>query len=101
MLHYLDDLDSKMEAMRAHFERESQVDGPWTSYNPSMGRPLLNSAKFLQVKAAEDSTVPAPLEPEAEPAETSQEEQAADLLGEHEGKTEPAVVGTTPRPAKF
>jgi hypothetical protein len=23
MLHYLDDLDSKMEAMRAHFEREA------------------------------------------------------------------------------
>ena len=101
MLHYLDDLDSKMEAMRAHFEREAQVDGPWTSYNPSMGRPLLNSAKFLQAKAAEDSTVPAPPEPEAEPAETSQEEQAADLLGEHEGKTEPAVAGTTTRPAKF
>src|SRR6266478_5896720 len=99
MLHYLDDLDSKMEAMRAHFEREAQLDGPWTSYNPSMGRPLLNSAKFLQAKAAEDSTVPAP--PEPEPAETSQEEQATDLLGEHEGKTEPAIAGTTPRPAKF
>ena len=101
MLHYLDDLDSKMEAMRAHFEREAQLDGPWTSYNPSMGRPLLNSAKFLQAKAAEDSTVPSPPEPEAEPAEPSQEEQAADLLGEHEGKTEPAVAGTTARPAKF
>jgi len=48
MLHYLDDLDSKMEAMRAHFERESALDGPWTSYNPSLGRPLLDSKKFLQ-----------------------------------------------------
>jgi 3'-5' exoribonuclease len=47
MLHYLDDLDSKMESMRAHFEREAAQDGPWTSYNPSLGRPLLNSAKFL------------------------------------------------------
>jgi 3'-5' exoribonuclease len=47
MLHYLDDLDSKMEAMRAHFEREAEYDGPWTSYNASLGRPLLNSTKFL------------------------------------------------------
>lgn len=46
-LHYLDDLDSKMEAMRAHFERDLDLDNPWTSYNPSLGRPLLNSAKFL------------------------------------------------------
>ena len=48
MLHYLDDLDSKMESMRAQFERESEVETAWTSYNPSLGRPLLNSAKFLE-----------------------------------------------------
>ena len=50
MLHYLDNLDSKMEAMRAHFERESTLDGPWTSYNPSLGRPLLNTEKYLAPK---------------------------------------------------
>src|ERR1700693_4502988 len=50
MLHYLDDLDSKMEAMRAHFEREAGFDSPWTSYNASLGRPLLNSEKFLNPK---------------------------------------------------
>jgi len=41
MLHYLDDLDSKMESMRAHFEREVDLESPWTTYNPSLGRPLL------------------------------------------------------------
>jgi 3'-5' exoribonuclease len=50
MLHYLDDLDSKMEAMRAHFEREASLDSPWTSYNASLGRPLLNTEKFLAPK---------------------------------------------------
>jgi 3'-5' exoribonuclease len=50
MLHYLDDLDSKMEAMRAQFERESGFDSPWTSYNSSLGRPLLNTEKFLAPK---------------------------------------------------
>lgn len=59
LLHYMDDLDSKMEAMRAHFEREADLESPWTSYNPSLGRPLLNTAKFLAPKKsapAEDPT---------------------------------------------
>ena len=51
MLHYLDDLDSKMEAMRAQFERGGESEGAWTGYNPSLGRPLLNTAKFLAGKA--------------------------------------------------
>ena len=46
MLHYLDDLDSKIESMRAHFQRESESE--WTGYNPSLERPLLNSRKFLE-----------------------------------------------------
>jgi 3'-5' exoribonuclease len=50
MLHYLDDLDSKMESMRAQFQREAENDDPWTSYNPSLGRPLLNVKKFLKKK---------------------------------------------------
>jgi 3'-5' exoribonuclease len=52
MLHYLDDLDSKMEAMRAHFQREAESEGPWTSYNASLGRPLLDSRKFMQGEKA-------------------------------------------------
>jgi 3'-5' exoribonuclease len=51
LLHYMDDLDSKMEAMRAQFEREVDLDSPWTSYNASLGRPLLDSTKFLKPKA--------------------------------------------------
>src|ERR1022692_2997763 len=71
LLHYMDDLDSKMEAMRAHFEHEADLESPWTSYNASLGRPLLNSAKFLTPKAAaapEDSSSAAETEEEAEPA---------------------------------
>jgi 3'-5' exoribonuclease len=48
MLHYLDDLDSKMESMRAQFERENELETAWTSYNPSLARPLLNTKKFLE-----------------------------------------------------
>ncbi|MFY9562154.1 MAG: OB-fold nucleic acid binding domain-containing protein [Terriglobales bacterium] len=99
MLHYLDDLDSKMEAMRAHFEREAELDGPWTSYNPSLGRPLLNSAKFLQAEAAAVPHAPSPAVAEPDSAETSRAGSALDLFGEQ--KTEPAVAGTTSRPGKF
>src|ERR1700757_222111 len=55
MLHYLDDLDSKMESMRAQFEREAELETPWTSYNPSLARPLLNTKKFLEKKTVEAS----------------------------------------------
>ena len=60
MLHYLDDLDSKMESMRAQFEREAELDSPWTSYNPSLGRPLLNTKKFLEKGLAASRMVEPP-----------------------------------------
>jgi 3'-5' exoribonuclease len=61
MLHYLDDLDSKMESMRAHFEREP--DAEWTTYNHSLERPLLNSRKYLEkVRAGQANAVETPPE---------------------------------------
>jgi 3'-5' exoribonuclease len=64
MLHYLDDLDSKMESMRAHFEREAENDSSWTSYNASLGRTLLNTAKLLnKEETAAPSLEPASEEP--------------------------------------
>jgi len=59
MLHYLDDLDSKMEAMRAQFERDAESDGGWTGYNSSLGRPLLNAARFLEKKSADATSTAA------------------------------------------
>jgi 3'-5' exoribonuclease len=92
MLHYLDDLDSKMEAMRAHFDREAELDGPWTSYNASLGRPLLDSTKFMRgekagAKAvAEDSSAPlatsAGLENPTAPESPKSAAPALDLFSE-------------------
>ena len=73
MLHYLDDLDSKMESMRAQFEREAEFDSPWTSYNPSLARPLLNTKKFLEKGLAESR-------------------KAAAVAGDGSSAQEPAVV---------
>jgi 3'-5' exoribonuclease len=69
MLHYLDDLDSKMESMRAHFEREAGNDSSWTSYNPSLGRTLLNTEKFLKKKEEAPEETPDP--PEGSAANSS------------------------------
>jgi 3'-5' exoribonuclease len=74
LLHYMDNLDSKMEAMRAQFEREADLDSAWTSYNASMGRPLLNSAKFLAPKPAAAPASASPTEGEAERAGETPEE---------------------------
>src|SRR5713226_3987931 len=70
MLHYLDDLDSKMESMRAHFERGAESDGAWSGYNSSLGRPLLNTAKFLEKEEKEKK-------PAAEPPVVVSEEVSA------------------------
>jgi len=74
LLHYMDDLDSKMEAMRAHFEREADLESPWSSYNASLGRPLLNSAKFLAPKATPPEDSSSAAESEAENTSESAEE---------------------------
>lgn len=65
MLHYLDDLDSKMESMRAQMEKDGELESAWTSYNSSLARPLLNTRKFLSKlekaqAAAAGTKTPAP-----------------------------------------
>lgn len=47
LLHYLDDLDSKMECMRHLIERDPQVDGHFTGYSSSLARTVLRKAKYL------------------------------------------------------
>ena len=64
MLHYLDDLDSKMESMRAHFERDPEAE--WTGYNGSLGRTLLNSQRLLAKMTSSQAPMP---ETAPEPAE--------------------------------
>jgi 3'-5' exoribonuclease len=97
MLHYLDDLDSKMEAMRAQFEREAELDGPWTSYNASLGRPLLNSAKLLRTENAVEP-VSSPDQAGVQPGGDLPEPPNLDLFGDQ--KDEPAAAVTAARPGK-
>jgi len=63
LLHYLDDMDSKMECMRAQLEKDRQVEGCFTSYSPALERCALKKDKFLNPPRVE----PAP-KPSAHPA---------------------------------
>ncbi len=47
LLHYLDDLDSKMEAMRAQIENDRQLEGCFTSYNSALERSALKKDRYL------------------------------------------------------
>ena len=47
MLHYLDDLDSKMGAMRATLASETG-EGEWTAWNAALERRLLRVERYLQ-----------------------------------------------------
>ncbi len=65
LLHHLDNLDSKMETVRGAVERDKLSDGAWTTYIPSLERPLLKKEKFLQsasvAAAASAHSAPAPV----------------------------------------
>ena len=95
MLHYLDDLDSKMEAMRAQFEREADLDSPWTSYNPSLGRPLLNTEKFLAPKKAAPGNEEASEDELSSPGSAERETSPAENNNSHEQI--PALPGLEPK----
>ena len=97
MLHYLDDLDSKMESMRAQFEREADFESAWTGYNPSLARPLLNTRKFLEKKAekAEAPPVQSSAAPESQATEMQAQPTPA-VAVEAALSTEPAMSGVSP-----
>jgi 3'-5' exoribonuclease len=101
LLHYMDDLDSKMESMRAHFERESELESAWTSYNASLGRPLLNTAKFLTPKpisAPDPASLSEPPEPGTAPVSLTPDETLTLLVldAPSEGDKMPATVAQPP-----
>ncbi len=55
LLHHIDNLDSKIEAMRQAVKRDRSVAGVWTAYLPSLERPVLKKDVFL-----EGEVLPAP-----------------------------------------
>ena len=48
LLHYLDDMDSKMESMRAMIANDRQVEGCFTVYNAALERPALKMDRYWE-----------------------------------------------------
>jgi 3'-5' exoribonuclease len=74
LLHYLDDLDSKMECMRAMVEQDRQVSSDWTAYSNSMDRVILKKVKYLSGSVPEEEAevaAPPPAQRLEEPQQTS------------------------------
>ena len=63
LLHYLDDMDSKMEHIRGVLDRDRLGGGDFTAYSPSLDRALLRKDRYLN---------PAP-EPPARPGPAAQD----------------------------
>jgi 3'-5' exoribonuclease len=70
LLHYLDDLDSKMGAIRAALEFE-QGEGNWTAFNGALARRILRADRFL-------AGPPAPKKEAAAPENAPAAEEQAD-----------------------
>jgi len=46
LVHYLDDLDSKLESMRAQYDADKHRSGEWTGRNRALGRELLKKSEL-------------------------------------------------------
>jgi 3'-5' exoribonuclease len=60
LLHYLDDLDSKMGALRAVLDSE-QGEGNWTAFSGALERRILRADRFLAGSGAPKEKEPAPV----------------------------------------
>jgi len=67
LLHYLDDMDSKMEAMRALIENDRQLEGCFTSFNAALERPALKMDRFMNPPPARTAAPPAAAETGRQP----------------------------------
>jgi 3'-5' exoribonuclease len=65
LLHYLDDMDSKMECMRVLVDKDPQAAGYFTTYSQSLARVALRKSRYL----SDDSAKPGAAKTEA-PAAT-------------------------------
>ena len=83
LLHLLDSMDSKMEAMRSMIERDKQVEGCWTGWSSALERTALKKDKYLIENAEPKAiapTAPAGSVQSAKPAVRSQNSIFGDKL---------------------
>jgi 3'-5' exoribonuclease len=102
LLHHLDNLDSKMNAMRTVLKRDSLADGEFTGWIPSLERVLLRKERYLKATTIVQPPAPAAEAPVAAASAASQSEPAAEppppvIIP---APAAPSPVRATPRPAE-
>jgi 3'-5' exoribonuclease len=78
LLHHLDNLDSKMECMRATAEKDQNLTGNWTGYNAALERTVLKKEKYLAEAAGSGPARPA----QAAPPKPAPAPKTGSLFGE-------------------
>ena len=63
LLHYLDDMDSKMECMRALIENDRQVEGCFTTYSSALERAVLKKERYVKGEPPPPAPRPRPAAP--------------------------------------
>jgi len=81
LLHYLDNMDSKMENMRSLIEKDQLVEGCWTSYSQPIERYVLKKDKYLAGAGEEAPDARLPAVAVSEQAGGARKSQAS-LFGE-------------------
>ena len=51
LLHFLDNMDSKMESMRTALRKDARIDGNWTAFVPALERSILKTDRYLNPPA--------------------------------------------------
>jgi 3'-5' exoribonuclease len=80
LLHHIDNLDSKMECMRALVDKDRQVEGCWTGYNAALDRAERKKRKYLDgpdasAPKAREAAAAAQPRPHSQPGAQSQPAQ--------------------------
>jgi 3'-5' exoribonuclease len=90
LLHLLDNMDSKMECMRALIDRDPQLQGVWTGYNSALDRTALKKSRYLNGPV--EAVVETPAAPK--PAPTRAPEPVSAFADKLKGALGSNVTGT-------
>lgn len=90
LLHHLDNLDSKMECMRAMVDKDKLQEGHWTTFSQSLDRAVLKKLRYLNGEPAAVIETPAtPVQPHtaAAPASASAPQTAGARPAAHPSRS--------------
>jgi 3'-5' exoribonuclease len=99
LLHHLDNMDSKMDALRSALKRDQHVDGEFTGWVAPLERILLKKEKYLQEKPVPtEKPAPAPPAPPQEPPKEPPKNGPQNTLFGEKLRAVLDTASTEPRP---